>query len=95
MVFKGLFVLMLNHVDWVGLSRLKSITRQKYISIPPNPYGIEIDEQGLKRYDETRCWTTAWTSRRRLGVGPPPGRLGEALRTVIEAIRKGSPLFGR
>jgi hypothetical protein len=41
---------MLNHVDWVGLSRFKSITSQntsQYHPIHSNPHGIKITEQRL------------------------------------------------
>jgi hypothetical protein len=39
----------------------------------------------LKRYGEPRHWTAAWTHRRarRLGIGPPLWRLGNAFKTVI------------
>jgi hypothetical protein len=49
-----LFGLMLIHVDWVVLSRFKSIVSQnptQYISIPSNPHGMEITEQSLMDYD--------------------------------------------
>jgi hypothetical protein len=48
---KGLFVFALIHVDWVGLSRIKSIASQNPSQSHPihfNPHGISITEQGLK-----------------------------------------------
>jgi hypothetical protein len=55
---KGLFSLMLIHVDWMRFSRFKSIASQNpplSISIPSDPHGMRITEQGLndsyhKRY---------------------------------------------
>jgi hypothetical protein len=48
---KGMFGLMLIHVDWVALSRFKSIVSQnppQYIPIPSNQHGMKITEQGLR-----------------------------------------------
>jgi hypothetical protein len=51
---------MLNHVDWVGLSRFKSITSQntsQYHPIHYNPYGIKITEQDLSWLQEQTTGT--------------------------------------
>jgi hypothetical protein len=49
-LYKGLFVFVLIHVDWVGLSWIKSIGSQNRSQSHPihfNPHGILITEQGL------------------------------------------------
>jgi hypothetical protein len=52
---------MLNHVDWVGLSRFKSITSQNTTQSHPihsNPLEIKITEQGLnwlRHVQPARC----------------------------------------
>jgi hypothetical protein len=47
---------MLNHVDWMGLIRFKSITSQNISQSHPihsNPHEIKITEQGLRRLETT------------------------------------------
>jgi hypothetical protein len=52
---------MLNHVDWMRLSRFKSITCQNTSqshSIHFDPHGIKITEQGLNEVHESVMITT-------------------------------------
>jgi hypothetical protein len=64
---------MLNHVDWVGLSRFKSIKSQNTSQSRPihfNPHGIKITEQGL----------TMREKKQRLLYGFSPLIIGNELR---------------
>jgi hypothetical protein len=65
---KGLFGSLSIHVDWMGLSRFKSITSQNPSRSRPihsNPHGSRITEQGLRRCPIS-CLATSLAHPRRL-----------------------------